>query len=56
MNCKGCKYWKLLNGTDGTMACHYLLEEGHSRKKDGDKCLSWKAKRKAAKREWPLPR
>ena len=26
--------------------CHYLLDNGHGRAKDGDKCLSYKPKRK----------
>lgn len=47
-NCKGCVYyrnldWKCMNGIK---CCHYILETGHSRAKNGDICMSRKTKPK----------
>lgn len=44
--CRGCVYWKSLNGGPGecSKACHYLLETGLRREREGDRCLCRKAK------------
>ena len=43
--CEGCIYWKSLSGYGGDACCHYILMEGHSRVRDGEKCCSFKQKR-----------
>lgn len=37
--CKTCYYWR----ADGTMwhYCHYMIDNGHSRSRTDDDCLSW---------------
>ncbi len=29
--CNGCNYWRLLGGTGGEKACHYLIDTGRRR-------------------------
>lgn len=43
--CEGCIYWKSLSGCGGDACCHYILMEGHSRARDGEKCFSFKRKK-----------
>lgn len=40
--CEGCHYWRALG--DGMKACHYCVDHHELRKRDGEKCLSRKAK------------
>ena len=44
--CIGCIYWRRLGNSGGAtiMCCHYLIDNGHSRKRKGKKCLSKKMK------------
>lgn len=46
--CEGCIYWKYIGGD---RACHYLLDTGKRRVRDGDGCLSYERRvpRKAKK-------
>lgn len=47
--CRTCVYWRQLyrsghagsNGFSSTRACHYLLDNGTSRKHTGDVCYSY---------------
>lgn len=38
--CGKCRYWRGLSA-DGIKACHFLLDNGRSRERDGDRCLSF---------------
>ena len=40
--CEGCIYWRSLAGGISYQfkCCHYLLDIGHSRKREGEMCLS----------------
>lgn len=38
--CRGCAYWRPLSHKNGPHACHYCTDCGHSRTKDGARCLS----------------
>lgn len=40
--CKGCFYWRSVNGYSKEMCCYYMLDEGKCKKVDGDVCLSRK--------------
>jgi hypothetical protein len=61
--CEGCYYWRGLSGTwgGGDKACHYLIDNGQSRKRDGDKCLSrreaeiHKKRTNGKAKPWPMP-
>ena len=46
--CAGCKYYRpeYSASKKGPRMCHYLLDNGHGRVKDGDNCLSYAPKRK----------
>lgn len=52
---KACVYWRLLNGFGGEKCCHYMLDEGHARKRNGEECLSIKEKRTKERLDWPMP-
>jgi hypothetical protein len=44
--CQNCIYWKNISDySQGSKCCHYLLIKGTSRQRDGDKCLSYEAKK-----------
>lgn len=47
-NCKGCIYYKYFDWArpGGLKCCHYIIDTGHSRAKNGDKCMSRKEKAK----------
>ena len=59
MNCKGCEYWRYLSCRQFSKyyvkCCHFNLDEGRSRRKDGDVCFEYKpenpAKRIKRRRE-----
>lgn len=42
--CEGCHYYRGLAAGAGAMACHYCIDHHELRKRDGEKCLSFKAK------------
>lgn len=46
--CAGCKYYRpeYSSSVKGPRMCHYLLDNGHGRARDGDNCLSYVPKRK----------
>lgn len=46
--CAGCKYYRpeYSSSVKGPRMCHYLLDNGHGRARDGDNCLSYAPKRK----------
>lgn len=54
--CRGCSYWRRITSNAGeTYCCHYMLDTGHCRERDGDRCLSRTTK--AAKPNispWPV--
>lgn len=47
--CKSCVYWRQLRSggnvssthLSGLYACHYILDNGMRRKRDGEECLSY---------------
>lgn len=49
--CRGCAYWKSLSGgfKKNDRVCHHLLKTGLMRKREGDRCLSRKAKGRTKK-------
>jgi hypothetical protein len=53
--CEGCYYWRGLSSTwgGGDKACHYLIETGKMKRRDGNKCLS-KRKGKYKRNDTPL--
>lgn len=53
--CRGCKYWRHLNGCEGKRVCHYILDTKHMRKRKGSRCLSKDTSRRKRTREWELP-
>lgn len=54
-----CRYWRRISGAgvDQNHCCHYLLDEGHSRKKGKNgKCLSRiEPEEDRQKRPWDMP-
>lgn len=42
--CEGCWYWRPLGAVEGLKVCHYCIDHHELRKRDGEKCLSFKAK------------
>ena len=46
--CAGCKYYRpeYSSSVKGPRMCHYLLDNGHGRARDGYNCLSYVPKRK----------
>ena len=51
--CNGCKYWQFLSGLNCN-ACHYLVDTGKLRERNGDICLS--RKKGGRKRgSWDMP-
>ena len=41
--CKSCLYWKeLYSGNPGYCVCHFCYITGKPRKRDGDKCYSFR--------------
>lgn len=47
--CKECWYWRALAAGTGAMACHYCIDHHELRKREGEKCLSFKLKDPARK-------
>lgn len=54
--CRGCSYWRRITSNAGAAyCCHYMLDTGCCRERDGDRCLSRTTK--AAKPNispWPV--
>lgn len=44
--CGSCVYWRLLSATcpDAGSACHFCLDRGHARRREGDVCLEYTVK------------
>jgi len=56
--CRRCIYYKQLSSVKISYACHFMLDTGHPRAHDGDKCLSRVTKKKRVTRKGfdaPLP-
>lgn len=56
--CRRCIYYKQLCSVKISYACHFMLDTGHQRARDGDKCLSRVTKKKRVTRKGfdaPLP-
>jgi len=53
--CEGCWYWRPLGAVEGLKVCHYCIDHHELRKRDGERCLSFKAKKEAPEREQPAP-
>lgn len=47
--CEGCVYYRHLNGYEGARCCHYILVEHRMRVRDGEKCYSFKRKKRLDK-------
>lgn len=53
--CRGCVHFRILTMGRSIKACHYMLDTGDSRARDGDKCLSRETKREAKRRGFDAP-
>ena len=53
--CRRCIYYKQLSSVKISYACHYMLDTGDSRARDGDKCFSRETKREAKRRGFDAP-
>ena len=53
--CDGCVYWRRLTGALGEInnpnCCHDCIDNGKTRKRDGDVCLSRREARPKEKKE-----
>lgn len=38
--CVGCTYWRKFEPSQKMKCCHYIVDRGVARKRDGDVCLS----------------
>lgn len=57
INCEGCAHHRPLSRTYtlGIKCCHYLLDTGKQREKNGDICLSWSETRTPKKNMFEVP-
>lgn len=53
--CRGCVHFRILTMGRSIKACHYMLDTGDSRARDGDKCFSRETKREAKRRGFDAP-
>ena len=49
-SCRDCRYWRSIYWFGIIRCCHYLLDNDHSRKRNGNVCLSKESARAADKR------
>ena len=53
--CRRCVHFKTLTMGNSIQACHYMLDTGMRRDREGDKCLSRETKREAKRRSFDAP-
>ena len=57
INCEGCVYYRPFNraGSEKLFCCHYLLDNGKRREKNGDICLSRSEEREKNDNPFDIP-
>nr|DAO87728.1 MAG TPA: hypothetical protein [Caudoviricetes sp.] len=53
--CRHCIYYKQFSSVKIDMACHYMLDTGMARVREGDKCYSRLTLKQAKKRGFDAP-